>query len=379
MAVTVLDSSNLVEAVTTGVIPVPPGVAEDNAAQAAKRDGAKPAGEQKPSGTDNGAAPKAATATTEGAKEPKTEGTEADDVEGEDGLTPRQKREFTKSMLATIAKKHRAQRQAEELATNEYNRGRLAEEQTERLRRENESLKRQLNPAAAASAPDADAPPKRTDFENDAAYQDALIDYRVDQRLKAQQAEETKKREEQQQQELVQHAAARIERAIELVPDFREVTEAVDMEVPPHIAGYMQDSEMFAELGYFFAKNTDALEKLSAHTAGLKPGTPQFVKGITRSLVELGKIESRLSPFAASAKVNASPNGEEPSRTNGVKPSTETGSAPSKPRNQAPIIRPLNAGSAGQVGKDEKDMKPSEVINHWEQRHGTRLTARKRH
>jgi hypothetical protein len=363
MTVTVLDSAHLVEAVTTGVIPVPAGVAEDNAAQAAKA--------QK--GQQPGADP-AVVKTQEPAASAKDDQAEIDpdEVEGEDGLTPRQKREFTKSMLATIAKKHRQQKEAEELATSEYNRGRLAEERAERLERENAALKRQMAPPAAAAE---SAPPKREAFASDAAYQDALIDYRVDERLKAQALEEAKRRDAEAQAQLIQQAAARIDAARALVPDFDEVTQANEAPVPAHIGGYMQESEMFAELGYYFAKNPGELEKLTALTADLTPGTPAFVRGVTRSLVELGKIESKLQPFASLAKVDDPPNGTAPSRAG----TPETGSAPSKPRNQAPIIRPLTAGSANQVGKDEKDMKPSEVINHWERKHGTRLTARKRH
>ncbi len=210
-----------------------------------------------------------------------------------------------------------------------------------------------------------------------------MIDYKVDQKWKAREAEQEQQRQEAQQQrqeaqqqEIVQHAQARIERAIDLVPDFKEVTEAVDMAVPPHIAGYMQESDLFAEMGYHFAKHPEVLAKLAELTEGLRPGTPQFVRGITRSLVELGKIESKLQPFAPVAKVT---NGSEPSQTNGTKPSTETGSAPSKPRTQAPIIRPLSAGSGAQVEKDEAEMKTPEVLTAWQKKHGVQLTARKRH
>lgn len=378
MTVTVLDSSDLVEAVTTGKIPVPAGVAEDNAAQAAKREAArKPSGETKPSSAET-TTPAVDTKTVVNETKTTNSETDPDDVEGEDGVTPRQKREFTESVRRTIAKKHRLQREAEEFATAEYNRGRLAEERAERLERENAALKRQMAPPASEAAEES-APPDRAKFETDAAYQDALIDYRVDQKLKAQAAEDQKRRETEALEQLRVQAGARIDAARELVPDYDEVTGGVDMPVAPHIAGYMQESELFAELGYHFAKNPDVLAKLNAMTDGLKPGTPQFVRGITRSLVEVGKIVGKLQPFAPPAKVDGTSNGEEPSRTNGSTPSTETGSIPSKPRSAAPTIRPLNAGSASQVTKDEAEMKPAEVINAWQKKHGVNLTARKRH
>lgn len=359
MTVTVLDSADLVEAVTTGNIPVPKGIAEDNAAQAAKREAATDTKvDAKP--TDKAAEP----AKVETAAEP-----EADDIEGEDGLTPRQKKEFTQSMLKTIAKKHRRQMEAEELATSEYNRGKLAEQRAADLAAENAKLKEQLNPKPLVEEA---KPPKRDDFETDEAYDDARIDYRADQRISAQRAEEAAQRETARQAQVVETAKARIAHALDIVPDYAEVTEAVDVKVPEFVSSYMQESEMFAELGYHFAKNPDVVKKLTEFTANVRPGTKEFTKAVTRQLVELGKIESTLQPFAPVAKVKSEPK-------NGVEPSTETGSAPSKPRIQAPIIRPLNGGSAAQVEKDEGEMKTPEVITSWQKKHGVQLTARKRH
>src|ERR1700760_1568832 len=93
MTVVVENAMDQVEAYTkgNGVFPVPPEVAADNAKQAAKTE--EPTKEE----------PKVEVK----AEEPKPEvKAEDDDVEGEDGLTPRQKREFTKAMQATIGKKH---------------------------------------------------------------------------------------------------------------------------------------------------------------------------------------------------------------------------------------------------------------------------------
>src|SRR5882672_113538 len=116
VTVTVLDSADLVEAVTTGKIPVPKGIAEDNKLQAAKREAANVDPDAKV--TENPAAP---------AKVEEVAESKEDDIEGEDGLTPRQKREFTESMLKTIGKKHRRQMEAEEFATAQYNERQLAE------------------------------------------------------------------------------------------------------------------------------------------------------------------------------------------------------------------------------------------------------------
>jgi hypothetical protein len=390
MTVTVLDSADLVESVITGTVPVPKGIAEDNAAQAAKRAAAqgegeeaakppaKPAPAPAPKPEDKSYAGKAATRDELAAMD---DPDDPDNQPEEDGISARQRRIYTLQMQSAIRKKHYAQREAEEAAASEYNRSRLAEERAARLEQELAALKAQHKPAEVP-----EGPPERAKFASEEAYQDALIDYRVDQKLKARAAEDEKRAQEREQAETLAHARANIERAIELVPDFKEVTEAVDVEVPPHLAGYLQGSEMFAELGYHFAKHPEVLAKLTEFTAHARPGTPQFFKGITRSLVELGKIESTLSPFSREKVKNGEGEGTEaPSSTqngealNGEAPRSSTGSAPSKPRIQAPIIRPLNAGSAAQVDRDEADMTGSQVITAWQRKHGVKLTARKRH
>jgi hypothetical protein len=114
-------------------------------------------------------------------------------------------------------------------------------------------------------------------------------------------------------------------------------------------------------------------------TAPFKPGTAQYARAAQRQLVEIGKIESMLKPFAASAGKVKSDNGDEPSQSTTVKVEPETGSAPSKPRVNAPIIKPLNGGSASQVEKDEADLSGSQMTQRWAKKHQPTLLTRKRH
>jgi hypothetical protein len=367
----VLDSADLVESVVTGVVPVPAGIAEDNALQLKRADPkTAPAPKERPASQgqetttmvkpEPKAEPKPEVKAEPESKQPPTP--DPDDIEGDDGLTPRQKREYTEQMQKTIGKKHRKQMEAEEFALAQYNEKTLAEQRAEQLERDIARLKAQIPAAPAPVVAEAKAP-DRKDFETDQAFQDAVIDYRVDQKLKAAQAEQAKRQEEARQQEIVATAAARIERAIELVPDFKAVTEAADTMVPFAVAGYMGGSPMIAELGYHFAKHPEVL----AEIAKLNP---------YEQLVAVGEIKSTLRPFAPAAKAN----GEEPSpKPNGAQPSTETGTAPSKPRVSAPVIRPLNTQSGAQVEKDEADKTQSEIIADYQRRHGVKFSARKRH
>lgn len=360
MVMQVLDSTNLVEAVTTGKIPVPAGIAEDNEQQAAKKN--SPLSIEK---IKREPYPKV---ETEAKPEPKVEAAD-DDVEGEDGLTPRQKREYTAQMLKTIAKKHRAQRTAEELATRQYNDLRMSEERSARLEREIETL-RKGQPAAEVKA---DGSPDRAKFATDAEYQDALLDYRVDQRFRAKELEVQQEREVAESQALLEAANERIEAAKQINPDYEPAMEAHGdtVSLPEVFGPLIQESPLTAEINYFFATHPDEAKRLCSYVVGKKQNTTAFVNGLSRALFEFGKIESKLSPFAPVAKADVK-DGAEPS-------SPETGSAPSKPRANAPIIRPLSSSSGTQVEVDPRNQTVNDATRHVEKKYGTNLHARKRH
>lgn len=364
MTTVVLDNKDLTQALTTGETPVRPEIAADNAAQAAKKESKgdnKAENKNDKQGADTRTGNKDAGASdTKGNKE--GSGPDADDIEGDDGLTPRQKREYTAQMLKTIGKKHAQLKEAEEFAAAQYSERKLADQRAENLQRQLDQLKAQ--PVKPAD-PDADKP-KREGFETEEAYRDALDDWRVDQKFKAKEAETAAKREQERLDEVKKAAAGRITRALEIVPDFQEVTEAADINVPPYIAGYMQESEMLAELGYHFAKHPDVLERL----AKMRPD---------RALVEVGKIESKLEPFKPlDDKGEKASNGAEPSKTGSAKADPiKTGTAPSQSR--APVITPVTNSSASQVEKSPQDMNIRETIAAWQKKRGVNLERRKRH
>lgn len=331
---TVLDQSNIVEFLTTGEATQPAGLTS----RAQPTEG-KPQEEGK-TAPDTKVAPDA---KVEATASPEAE----DDVEGEDGITPRQKRELTEKMRKAIGAKHRALKEAEEFAGDQYRERRLAEQRAERAERELARAQAQSKPEVR----DETQAPSRANFQTDQEYQDALIDYRVDQKLKAKESAGEIKRQEAHFEQIRSQASARIAAAIEAVPDFAEVTEAADVEVPPYIAGYMQESELFAELGYHFAKNPDVLERLSK----LSPA---------KALVEVGKLETTLKPFTS-----------EPANPNGHDKSAEKPAA--KPRAPAPIT-PVDS-SGREVKKDEREMDTREAIAEWQAKRKVNLYARQRH
>ena len=302
-----------------------------------------------------------------------------DDVEDEAGFTPRQKRELSAKMLKAVGKKHREMKEAEEFAAAQYAERRLAEQRAAALERENAELKAKAQPAASETAVDSEAgKPQRDKFSSDEAYWEAVIDWRADQRadkkFKEKAAEQAAEREKQRLADIETAARARISKALELVPDFKQVTEAVDAEVPPVVAGYMQKSEMFAELGYHLAKNPDVLAKI----AKMPPD---------EQLVTIGKIEGTLKPFEAqTSKASAGTNGATPSEVAGktgqrstTAATDETGIAPSRARDAAPVIRPLNGSGAAPAEIDPRDMSIRETIADFSKRNKVNLGLRKRH
>lgn len=301
--------------------------------------------------------------------EPKVEASETEDKKpqqeekvDENGLTDDERKELTAKMQKAVGKRHRMLKEAEEFAAAQYAERRLAEQRVEAIERELAELKGKSAPEQKQDAPQK---PKRDDFTSESEFLDASIEWGVQEGLRKKAEQDAKDAAERAQAQVIEAAKGRIAKAMELVPDYAEVTGSSDHEVPVVIAGYMQKSEMFAELGYHLAKNPDLLVSL----AKLPPD---------EQLVKIGKIESTLKPFGSKE-----PDGDKPSETkpNGQAkpaPSDDTGTALSKARSTAPVITPLN-GSGSAYEKDPKDVNVREAISEFAKRNQVNFNLRKRH
>jgi hypothetical protein len=310
---------------------------------------------------------------------------DAEEVEGEDGLTSRERhdllavgrKELPDSVKRVIGKRVAQRKAAEEFAAAQYSERKLAESRAAAAERELADLKAKAKPPEEAAKPEA-GKPQRDKFPADAAgevaYWEAMTDWRVDEKLRAKDAERIQREAEQRQAQIIETAKGRIQTAEKLVPDFKEVISAIDVEVPPDVASYMQESEMFAELGYHLAKNP----KILADLAKMDP---------RRQLVTIGKIESTLKPFEAKKPASKDEDGATPSSkasTNGTRreaaPSEdETGIVPGRARDTAPVIRPLNGSGASPAEVAPQDMNIRETIRDYERRNHANLALRKRH
>lgn len=266
------------------------------------------------------------------------------------GLTKDQHEQWTKTVKKAVDKQYRGRKEAEEFATFQYNQAKLSEERAEKLERE-------LNRIRAQPEPKPEEPPKREDFADAEAYIEAKTDWKIKEARKSWEADQEKNRQAQEQQRILNQAKARVEEASKHIPDYMEVIDGADMEVPPHIAGYMQESEMIAELGYHFAKSPEILEKLSK----MSPA---------KALVEIGKIESKLTPF-----------GQKTENVQAEKQSKTTASEPSQEvvKRAEPPIKPLSSGSRSQVTKPPEEMTYEDAVREFEERSGRKFGKRQRH
>ena len=101
--------------------------------------------------------------------EPAPKADDPDDIEGEDGLTPRQKRDFTQAMQRTIGKKTKQIKEAEEFAAHQYRELKEAE-------RRAADLEERLRAVEAKAAPPKAEPtePKRDQFATEAEFMEKL-------------------------------------------------------------------------------------------------------------------------------------------------------------------------------------------------------------
>lgn len=223
------------------------------------------------------------------AEEPKVDETAAkaaDDDDTEDADLPERVRR-------QIGKKHRAMKEAEEFAREEYRERKAAEDRAAALERELNELKSKSGPKPEKGA---DAP-KPEDFKTVADYADALTDYLLEKKLAKREEESTKVRQAQAIQNAQQAFGERVAKVAKDIPDYYEVVEAADVEVPPHIASHIVESgDVGVRLGYHLAKHPEELDRIKK----LSP---------IRAIAELGKLETQLDkkPEPAAPAASARP------------------------------------------------------------------------
>lgn len=254
-----------------------------------------------------------------------------------------------------IAKKHREMKQADALAKklraelddtenfskSQYQRAQLAEERAATLERELSELRSKAPKPETGLKPD-HKDPKYYDAEGQFKafeYAEDLSGYSATKAVDDDRKRQAEERSKAQQAEVAKAFDARIERAKEKYPDFKEVVGAADVAVPDYIKSYIVESDFGGDLGYYLAKYPEDRERI-------------FKLSPIRAIAEIGKLEVQWEK-KPEAKVTPEP--------------------PPKPSGAPAPITPLSGSSTG-VNTDPAKMTPAELLRYTRERE----VARKR-
>ncbi len=186
--------------------------------------------------------------------------------------------DLSEKVRKKIGAKHRAMKEAEEFAEQQYNERKAAERRAERLEQELAEAKSKSRPDQEQTAKVA---PKPDDFKTVAEYADALTDFLLEKKLSERQAADEGRRQKEAADRVKSEFSQRIAKAMKDIPDYDEVVSAADVDVPPHISQHIVESDMGPLLGYHLAKHPEELDRLRK----LSP---------IRAVAELGKLEMKL-------------------------------------------------------------------------------------
>jgi hypothetical protein len=253
--------------------------------------------------------------------------------------------EFTERTRKRIETKHREMKQAQALADklkgeledtenfskSQYQRALAAEESAKALEYELGQLRTNATKAEAGNelqAPDENDPKFRNDKGE---FQLKLYEAARDKYVLAQFKQQQEAERVQADQALkIKAFEAKLERAREKYPDFKEIVGAADVQVPPYIQNYMVESDFGGDLGYFFAKNPE----VTARIFKLPP---------IKAIAEIGKLE---------VQWEKKPEEPKPAVVEIPKPS---GGAP-------PPITPWKGTGSPGVNSDPAKMSPKELL-----------------
>lgn len=195
----------------------------------------------------------------------------ADDDEDDSDLPERVRKQ--------IGKKHRLMKEAEEFGREEFRARKAAEERAERAERA--LAERDAATKSRPASDSKDGLPKPEDFKTVAEYADALTDYKLEKKLEEHRKAEVAKRQQDAAAQTKSEFGERIAKVMKEIPDYEDVVSQADIDVQPHVAQYMVESDSGPHLGYHFAKHPEELARIQK----LSP---------IRAIAELGKLETTL-------------------------------------------------------------------------------------
>lgn len=254
--------------------------------------------------------------------------------------------DLSEKVRKQIGAKHRVMKEAEEFAKSQYLGRRAAEERAAELERENAELKAKSRPAPVEEK----AEPKPEDFKTVAEYTDALTDYKVEKKFKAEQERLAREKAEAEAKRADDEFRARVAKAKEKLPDFEEVMEQLASterdKMYSDVLAYMKESDLGPQLMYHLATHPEELDRINK----LSP---------RRAIAALGKLEEKLEAPKSEAKPNE------------AKPEVKATLVSQAP----PPITPIE-GKSAPVHKDPATMSFKELREYERQQEATRRARR---
>jgi chromosome segregation ATPase len=190
-----------------------------------------------------------------------------------------------------------------EQARQEAQREREARETLEAKVKE---LEAKANPAK--EAPKAEEEPKPEQFTDMYEYQQALVDYRVDQRLNEEKRKVEQAKAEAQRQQVINTWAQRVEATKSEMPDFEAMVGSSDIAVSNEVRDAIFESEVGPKILYHLAENPEIAEKLQGMT-------------LTRALATIGKLEAQFEKKTEPQKNTVTAKSKAPAPINPIKAS----------------------------------------------------------
>lgn len=198
----------------------------------------------------------------------------ADDPEAGENAGKQQERK-PKPIQPRINELVAERNEAQELAIAEAQRA-------EEMRRELEALREEVKVLKTPAAPIESKPrPQREQFETQEQYEDAVTDWKVEQRLAEREKQEAEARIKAARDALANNWKARQETFRAEAADYDEALSASEVDMPQYMLDAIMESDIGPQVAYHLAKNPSEARKLVNMTA-------------TAALRELGKLETRL-------------------------------------------------------------------------------------
>jgi hypothetical protein len=194
-----------------------------------------------------------------------------------------------------------------------------------------------------ASIPDTEKP-NREDFEDDASFLEALTDWKVESKLKAQQAESTKKTDEvdekQAAEEVEQELVEIADRGRDKYDDYDALVFHKDLVINQGMVEAILESDIAEDIFYYLGKNPDEAAEIGEMSA-------------VKAAKEIGKIEVKL--VAEMPKPSVASEGGEENPDNVAQPVVPVKKKTTKTPEP---IEPVKA--TGATEKDPTKMSPKE-------------------